>query len=169
MVCLPSPHRLRVLLARRGGFRPRGERAGSSMEIIWLIIGIVDGAGGAFAFMHFAGRSALAQAKVEADQIRETARLEATTKAREIELAAQQEQMKVKQAAERESESVRRKLQEHEARLDKREDLLDKKLDVLSVKERKLDDLEKRLANQERQVAQKDEQLTGVLAEQRER
>ena len=139
------------------------------MEILWLFVGVVLGGGGVFAFIHFAGRSALAQARLDADQIRETARLEATTKAREIQLAAQQEQLKLKQEFERETEAARRKLQEHEARLDKREDTLDKKLDILSVKERNLDEMEKRVTQRERQVAAKDEQVTGVLNEQRQR
>jgi ribonuclease Y len=139
------------------------------MEIVWFIIGIILGAGGLFAFTHFAGRSALAQARTEADQIRENARQEAANKAKEIELAARQQQLKLKEQFEAEHETSRRKLDDQETRLAKREDTVDRKLDTLSVKERNLDDLEKRLATRQSLIGEKEQQIEGVLKEQRER
>jgi len=138
-------------------------------EIVWILIGIVIGAGGFFAFTQAAGRSALARARAEANQIRENAAAEAANKTKEIELACKQEQLKVREQFEKENEAARRKLQEHEARLDKREDTVDRKLDTLSVKERKLDDLERTLANRDKSVAAKEAELTEILAEQRQR
>src|SRR5688500_20284365 len=91
-------------------------------EFAWILIGIVIGAGGLFAFTHAAGRSALARARAEANQIRDNARSEAANKSKEIELACKQEQLKLREQFEKENEAARRKLQEHEARLDKRED-----------------------------------------------
>src|SRR5687768_1585486 len=138
-------------------------------EIVWILIGIVIGAGGFFAFTQAAGRSALARARAEANQIRENAAAEAANKTKEIELACKQEQLKVREQFEKENEAARRKHKEHEARLDKRKDTVDRKLDTLSVKERKLDDLERTLANRDKSVAAKEAELTEILAEQRQR
>jgi ribonuclease Y len=138
-------------------------------EIMWLLVGLIVGAGGVLAFAHFAGRSALARARAEADQIRENSRQEASNKAKEIELTARQQMLKIKEQVERDHDTSRKKLEEHESRLSKREDVLDRKLDTLSVKEKNLDDLERKVAGREKQVSVKEEQLDGVLKEQRER
>ncbi|MGB7156977.1 MAG: ribonuclease Y [Tepidisphaeraceae bacterium] len=139
------------------------------MEIAWLLIGVVVGGAGVFLFIQMAGKNAIQRARQEGEQVRENARLEATNKAKEIELQYRQEQLKLKEQFEKENEASRRKLQEHENRLDKREDVVDKKLDTLTVKERKLDDLEKSLANRDKSVAAKETELTGILTQQRER
>ena len=139
------------------------------LDALMLLIGLVAGAGGVMLFTHLAGKSALARARTEADQIRENARQEATNKAKEIELSAKQQQLKLKEQFERENESARKKLEEHDARLSKREDTLDRKLDTLSVKEKTLDDLEAKVASREKQVQMKEQQLEGVLKEQRDR
>jgi len=136
--------------------------------IIVIILAVLIGAG-IYAFHITSGKRMLAGAKVQADQLRENARLEAENKAKEIELRFKQEQLKLKQDFERENEAARKKLEEHDARLSKREDTLDRKLDTLSVKERHLDDLESKLTARERTVAAKEEQLTQVLREQRDR
>jgi ribonuclease Y len=138
-------------------------------EIVWFIIGIVIGGGGTYALVRIISSNSLARARAEADQIRDTARLEASAKAREAELSAKQEQLRLRTEFDREQEAARRKLEEHESRLDKREDTLDRKLDTLSVKERNLDDQERKLTQRDRQLAQKESELDKVLAEQRER
>lgn len=139
------------------------------MDMAYLLMGFILGGAGVFAFIHFAGKNALQRARQDGEQLRENARLQATNKAREIELQYRQEQFKLKEQFERENEGARRKLQEHENRLDKREDVLDRKLDTLTVKERKLDDLEKSLNNRDKQIAQKENELNGILVEQRSR
>ncbi len=138
------------------------------MMFIALAIGFVLGFAGLFAFLHFSGRSTLARAKSEAEQIRHKAQLEAETRAKEIALTAKDEQLKLKAAFERETESARNEMRQQEQRLSKREDTLDRKLDTLSVKEKNLDDLENRLTRREQSVAAKDEQLTELLRKQRE-
>jgi ribonuclease Y len=137
--------------------------------LIGALIGLIVGAGGLYAFITMAGKSAIAQARTEADQIRESARREAENKAKEIELSARQEQLKLKEKFERENEASRRKLEEHESRLTKREDTLDRKLDTLSVKERNLDDLENKLAKRDKELNARDNELTQLLKEERER
>src|SRR5207302_1832921 len=41
---------------------------GAVMDFVWIVIGIILGAGGMFAFTYFAGRSAIAQARTEAEK-----------------------------------------------------------------------------------------------------
>ncbi len=137
--------------------------------IFALIIGLVLGGGGVFAFYHFAAKGTLARARSEADQIRARSEQEGQNKAKEIELTARQELLKRKEEFERESEATRRKLEEHDNRLAKREDVLERKLDTLSVKERHLESLDKKLSQRDRTLAVKEDQLDEVLKEQRER
>ena len=134
-----------------------------------ILIGLVLGGAGLFAFMQMSRKNLLAQARVEADQLRDNAAREAQNRAKEIELAAKQELLKRKEQFERETESGRRKLDDHELRLSKREDTLDRKLDTLSVKENHLEDLEKKLTARDKSMGLKDEQLSAVLREQRDR
>ena len=95
------------------------------MEMAYLLIGAVLGGGGVFAFIHFAGKNALQRARQEGEQVREQAKLEATNKAKEIELQYRQEQLKLKEQFEKANAAELKKLEEHEARLAKREDILD--------------------------------------------
>jgi ribonuclease Y len=134
-----------------------------------LLIGLVVGAGGVFAFLQMSAKNLLAAARTESEQLKENALKEAQNKAKEIELSAKQERLKERELFEKENQAALRKLEEHELRLAKREDILDKKLDTLGVKEKHLDDVERRLNAQQKTVATKDEQLTKSLAEQRER
>jgi ribonuclease Y len=137
--------------------------------IIGILIGLILGAGGAFAILQTMAKSTLTRARGEADLLRENARKEAENKAKEIELAARQEQLKLKEKFERENESARRKLEEHEIRLTKREDTLDRKLDTLTIKERNLDDHEKKLSRREVECSAKEKELADILRQQRER
>jgi ribonuclease Y len=127
------------------------------------------GGGAVLAFIQFSARNVLSRARLEADALRDNARREAENKAKEIELANRQEQIKLKERFERENEQSRKKLEEHEQRLAKREDTLDRKLDTFTVKERHLDDLERKLQQREKSVAAKEQQLDESLKEQRER
>ena len=136
---------------------------------IGILIGLILGAGGAFAIIQTLAKNTLTRARTEADQLRANARKEAENKAKEVELAARQEQLKVKEKIERENEAARKKLEEHEMRLNKREDTLDRKLDTLNIKERNLDDMEKKLGRREKECAVRETELAGVLKEQRER
>jgi len=140
------------------------------MEIVvGILMGLILGAAGLYAVLHFSGKNLLTQARRDAQLIRDNARLEAENRAREIELASRQEQLKLKERFEREQEAARKKLEEHEARLSKREDTLDRKIDTLSVKERQLDELESRLAKREKEAASREAELNELLRQERER
>ena len=135
---------------------------------IVLILAILAGVGG-YAFHLTTGTRLMAQSKRDAELLLENARREAETKSKEIQLTVQQELLKAREAQQRELEAIRKKIDEHELNLTKREDTLDRKLDTLSVKQSKVDEVERQVAAREKKIAGKDEQLTAVLAEQREK
>ena len=134
-----------------------------------IVIGLILGGGAVFGAIQLLGKNAITRARMEADQLKLNTQVEAQNKAKEIELAARQEQIKRKEVFERETESSRNELKQHEARLSKREDTLDRKLDTLSVKEKHLDDLDSRLSQRDKALASKEEQLGEVLRQERDR
>jgi len=137
--------------------------------VIGILIGLIAGAVGVLVYFSRAGKSALSRAREEGEKLKQDAIRDAQAKAKEIELNAQQEQIKLKTQFDRDHESSRRKLEEHENRLNKREDLLDKKLDTLGTKEKHLDDLEMKVAKREKSVAAKEQDLERILKEQRDK
>ena len=136
---------------------------------IGLLVGLIVGAIAVYVFLSMSGRKIIAQAKIDAEQVRATAKAEAENKAREMELKAKADQVKLREQFDKETELFRKEMRDHETRLTKREDIMDKKLDTLSVKERHMEEMEVRLTNRQKLVESKDEQMTKVLAEQRER
>src|SRR5215212_4053058 len=134
-----------------------------------VVAGLIAGAAAMYGLLIFTGKNVVEQAKNEANQYRETSRIAAESKAKEIALGAQEEQRRRREEFNKESEATRREIKDLEARLSKREDTLDRKLDTLSVKEKHLEDLESRLTMKDRQVSAKDAELTDILREQRER
>jgi len=139
------------------------------VELLYILLGLLFGGAGVFAFLHFSGKSILQQANKDAGQIKQNAQLQADTKGKEVELAAQQRAMKIKEQFEVDQNVLRRKLDEHESRLEKRESVIDKKLDTLGVKERNLDDLDAKLSKQQKTLAERDAELLQLLKDERER
>ncbi len=136
---------------------------------LYLVVGLVAGAGLAAVAVKLMGTSALNKGRAEAEQIKNNAMAEAQNKAKEIELSARQEQIKRKEQFERDIEQKRNDLKNLEGRLEKREDSVDRKLDTLSVKEKNLDQAEARVTQREKSISGKEEQLNQVLHEQRDR
>jgi ribonuclease Y len=139
------------------------------MDILYVAIGLVVGVAGVLVSIKLMGNSALAKARLEAEQLKNVALTEAQTKAKDVELASRQEQLKRREQFDRETEGKKSDLKNLESRLSKREDTLDRKLDTLSVKEKHLDDLESRLSQRDKSLAGKEEHLDQVLREQRDR
>jgi ribonuclease Y len=137
--------------------------------LIGIIIGLIAGGAGVWAILHMSARSMLKNAKLAADQIRDSAAQDAQNKAKAIELSARQEQLQLREQFERENEAARSSLKTQEQRLSKREDTLDRKLDTLTTKEKHLDDLEARLSRREKSMADKESQLDKAVADQKER
>lgn len=153
-----------------GAFDPHG---GLFMDAVALLIGIglgaLTGGTGIYVLLRLIGKNILIQAKNDADQLKRQAQLEAETRAKEIELSAQQKQLKLKEAFEAETAAARKKLDEQEARLEKRETTLDKKLDTLAHKERTLDELSARLDKQAKALNERETELSNLLQEERQR
>jgi ribonuclease Y len=139
------------------------------MPFVWILIGIVIGAGVLYAALMAMGKNVLRTAQADAERLRADAEKAGQNKAREIELAARQEQLKAREAMEKEADAERKSLKEQEQRLSKREDNLDRKLDTLSVKERNLETLEKKLTQRDERMAGKEKQLDQTLEEQRQK
>ena len=132
-------------------------------------LGLIAGGLAVFLYDHFTTRNALSRARAESDTQCETTLRDAKSRAREIELTAEQDRLKLKKAAEAETAAAAKKLDEQEARLAKREDNLDRKLDTLSIKEKNLDTQTVTLARRDREVTGREKELEGVLEEQRRR
>ena len=133
------------------------------------IIAVIVGAAGLYAFLTFTGQQVLARARLASDALVEAGRRESDTRAKEIALTAQAEQLKVRQQFDRELDVVRRKVDEEAARVAKQEETVDRKLDTLAVKQRHLEEQDRQLTAREKKVGAQEQQLTAVLAEQRER
>jgi len=136
--------------------------------VIGAVLGAVAGVVALLIVMKNMASSAVAQAKREAEQIKTNAESEAQNKAKTIELAARQEQIKRKEEFDKETEVARTELKNLDMRLTKREDTLDRKLDTLSVKEKHLDDMQNRLGQRDKSLVAKEEQLDQVLAQERQ-
>src|SRR5215212_7290167 len=134
-----------------------------------VVAGLIAGAAAMYGLLIFTGKNVVEQAKNEANQYRETSRIAAESKAKEIALAGQEENRRRREEFNKESEATRREIKDLEARLTKREDTLDRKLDTLSVKEKHLDDLDAKLTLRDRQTAAKEQELNSILKEQKDR
>src|SRR5699024_7101219 len=100
---------------------------------IGLLVGLIAGAIALYGFFSASGRNIIAQAKTDAEGIRNAAKTEAENKAREIELKAKGEQLKAREMFDKETANSRKELKDLDIRLTKREDILDKKLDTLTT------------------------------------
>jgi ribonucrease Y len=135
---------------------------------IGLLLGLILGAAGVLIGLKVTAANALKAARAEVERMITDATTEARNKAKEIELTARQEQLKRKEETDRNLEAARNDVKNHEARLVKREEVVDRKLDTLSVKEKHLSDLETRLGQRDRALTIKEQELTEVLAQQRQ-
>ena len=136
---------------------------------IGLLLGAFAGGIGLYFYLNTTGKKIVIQARAEAESIKENARREGENRARELELAGKQEQIKLRSQFDREVEGERKALKDQEARLAKREDTLDRNLDTLTVKERNLKDLENRLNQRDKTLAGKEKKLDETLEEQRQK
>ena len=137
--------------------------------LIGGLFGVVIGIAALFAYFTFASKSLYSRSREQAEQLTASTLREAENRAKEIELAARQDQLKLKEAFEEDQNASRKRLDEHDARQNKRESVLDKKLDTLTHKERVLDDLDARLGNKQKVLCEKEGLLDANLREQRER
>ncbi|MEX2671078.1 MAG: ribonuclease Y [Phycisphaeraceae bacterium] len=137
--------------------------------ILSLLLAVLAAVGATLAIVKSIGGKTLASSREEADRILETARNEARTLQKQLELDFRNELAKRREAFDKEINTARNELKENERRVTKREDNLDRKLDVLATKERTLDKLEGDLKKRQTTLTSREGELDEVLAEQRQR
>jgi len=145
---------------------PAALAVSAGLTAVLIVAAALVGAGITYGLLKLTGSGILANAKRDANDVLDTARREAETTAKQIELDARNELAKRREAAEQELTEERASLKDQERRLDKREDNLDRKLDTLATKEKYLDDRDAKLKQREAAVEQRDEELDGLIKDQ---
>ena len=77
---------------------------------LWALIGAAIGAAACYALLIVTGKNIVQQAKTEANQHKQTSQIAAEAKAREIALAAQEEQRKAREQLKQESDATKREI-----------------------------------------------------------
>jgi len=130
------------------------------------LVGLIVGAAAAIGLAKTLGIKTIAQSKRESEGLIKSARGEAETLRKQIELDGRNDIAKRREEFEAEVDKEREGIKEQERRLTKREDNLDRKLDTLTTKEKYLDDLDSKIKVREKTVAGKEAQLDQLIADQ---
>lgn len=136
---------------------------------VTVVLGIAAAAAAFAVAMQVWGKSAIAQAQIEADRKRAEGKAEAENELSNARAEAKEELLRMLAQFEQETAETRKELKEIEKRLTKREDSFEQKLDTLSIKERKLDQIEERLSARDRAIEEKEKEIQALLAEQKSR
>ena len=115
------------------------------------------------------GKGIVEQAREEADRLLERARQDSETRLREAELAAKEKLLQARGEFEKVSRKQRAELEKLEKRLVQKEESLDKIAEEQRQRDREIGKQERRLGAQEKSIAEKDEELSGLVAVQREK
>jgi len=102
------------------------------------------------------------RARADAEQIVQTAKVEAEAEKQRIELEGEKRAAKRREEVDKEMSAALAEVKKGEARLDKREDSLDKKLEKISRTETRLEQAEARARQAEDDVAQRQVEIDGV-------
>lgn len=130
--------------------------------------GLVVGAVITILILKVTGNKALGAAKKESENLLKTARNDAETLKKQLELDFRNELAKRREDFEKETDQARNEMKEHERRLSKREDNLDRKLDTLTTKEKFLDDLDSKIKARDKVLAGKEAEIDQLVAQRRE-
>ncbi len=139
----------------------------SSDALIWIILGLVLGAGATYAALTLVGRQKFAAARREANRIVDEAKSQADVIVKTANLEAKSEFIAKLEEFEKQTSIVRDELKDAERRLEKRADNLDKKLDTLSTKEKMLEQGEQRVRDRESVVERQEKEIAEILEQQR--
>ncbi|TVQ51338.1 MAG: ribonuclease Y [Phycisphaerales bacterium] len=126
-----------------------------AFPVLALIAGLIAGW---FAYVILTGNS-LRRAKMDADQIRATARTEADASKQKIELEAEKRARERREELDREIAEARADIKKDQQRLAKREDTLDQKLESISERESRMDRKETDLRSLEESLTKDREQI----------
>ncbi len=130
-------------------------------------VAMAFGIGGTLLVIYLRNKKLRTSASEEADRIIAQAKREAEQIRQKGEIDAKAEYVRRSEQFEKEAAEIRNELREAERRLAKREDALERKLEVITNREREIDSARKRISEREKSLSIKERELEQVLAEQR--
>ena len=133
------------------------------LAIPLIVAALLVGGGVTYALLRALAMGTLTQARRDADHLRASARSEAETTAKQIELDARNALAQRRESFEKELQEGRAELKEGERRLTGREDKLDRKLDALTTKEKYLDGLDTGVKKREAIVTTRERELDELI------
>ena len=136
-----------------------------------ILVGVLGALGGLclglFAFKG-AGKRDLEQQKKEAEEILTSAKKEADTLTRQVELDRKEMLYKLRVDFEKETKDKKKELDEFEKRIVGREENLEKRLDFITKKEQEITDKSKEIEESKTLIEKKNQQLNALLAEEKQ-
>ncbi len=108
-------------------------------------------------------------AELESKQILETAKREAETRKKEIDIEAKDLLFNIRQDFEKETKDRRDEITTLEKRLTQREENIERRVDLLEKKEKDMQQKQQAVLGQEAAIKQKDDQLQKLLVEEKQR
>lgn len=133
------------------------------VELSYLVVGVVLGAGLVYGLNILRKRGL----KRQAEEIIDRAQREARDTIQDAQVKAKEELLKLQDQFSKETAETRAELREAEKRLAKREDNLEAKLDTLNTKEKKIEQADRRLAERTRNIDRQEAEIQQVLDKQR--
>ncbi|MCS7046375.1 MAG: ribonuclease Y [Gemmataceae bacterium] len=138
-------------------------------SILALVLGLVIGGGGTYAWVRRQDRLNLHRADARVKELVAQAEKNAENILKEAELKAKDEYFKRREEFNREAEQIKQQQREQERRLEKREDALEKEHQEFLKKERQLHHQEKKLHERREQLEQRLKQADELVAQQMDR
>ncbi len=130
-----------------------------------LLLGVAFG----LVVVRFLGVRSIADARKEAEQIKETAQQEASNAADKVLLEAEKKALSRKEEADATIEAARDKVRALERDMSKRENVVERKEEMLSLKESTLSKAANKLEVREKGIEEQEANIKAVLQEQREK
>ncbi len=138
------------------------------LAVTLIVLGVIVGVVLGVLVIELTSGKTIAQAKRDAQAIKDAAQAEGNTLRKQLELDIRNELAKKRDAFDHEIAEREKEIDEKERRNAKREDNLDRKLDVLTTKEKYLDEVDAKIKTREKAVAAKEAELDAALVSQKE-
>lgn len=133
------------------------------VEVLFLVLGVAVGAGGAVLFHRIRSRQRLTESNDEADQVVRKAQAESETIKRQAELDAQEVKLKAKENFEKEIRQERAEIQRVQDRLAKREETTERKAELIASKEQDATRREKELIKRDKSISGKEKRADQLV------
>ncbi len=137
--------------------------------VLFTLLITIAAFGGGYGLRMLLGRKSLASAELKSKQLIDEATRQAEAITKQAQLEAKEQLHTLRQEFEEKTKERRNELSQLEKRLHQREELLDRKLDLLDRKEKDLTERDRQFAVKEQSLKSKDEQLSQLLAEEKEK